>query len=85
MQRWLLGWALVSGWAALKDHSLGFEEGEQALAPAFAPDPGLLESAERHAEVGAEGVVADGPGAQLLRPPRGSGRLPHLTGVRPPG
>src|ERR1700730_15846428 len=63
--RLLLRWVLVSCRAALEDHGLGFEEGEQSLASAFPPDPGLLEAAERYAEVGAKRVVAAGTGAQL--------------------
>jgi hypothetical protein len=57
--RILPGWhrVLVSGRTALKDHGLGLFEREQPLASAFAADAGLLEPAERNAEVGAEGVA----------------------------
>src|SRR5581483_10975908 len=55
----------VAGGATFQDHALGFEEGEQPFAYAFAADPGLLEPAERHAEVTAERVVADRPRTQL--------------------
>ena len=37
----------------------------QPLAASLAPQPGLLEPAERHPEVGAERVVTHGAGAQL--------------------
>jgi hypothetical protein len=52
----------VAGRPAFQDHRLGLEEREQALGAAFAADPGLLEPAERDAEVRAEGVVADSAG-----------------------
>jgi hypothetical protein len=55
----------VAGRAALEDDELGLQEGQQSLAAAFPADAGLLEAAERDAEVGAERVVPDGAGAQL--------------------
>ena len=60
--------------ASFEDHGLGLEERQQAFLAAFAADARLLEPAERHAEVGAEGVVADGAGAQLAGDLRGPGR-----------
>lgn len=59
-RRLVLQTAVTRG-TALQDHALGFEEGEQPLAYAFTPDSGLLEPAERHAEVTAERVVANRP------------------------
>src|ERR1700684_820993 len=50
----------VPGWPAFEDHGLGLQERQQSLASALASDAGLLEPAERDAEVGAERVVADG-------------------------
>ena len=57
--------AAVRVGAAFEDHGLGLEERQQTFLAALATDPRLLEPAERHAEVGAERVVADGAGPEL--------------------
>src|SRR5436190_3140038 len=56
---------LVARGVALEDDELGLQEVRQPLVDALAADAGLLEAAERDAEVGAERVVPDRAGAQL--------------------
>ena len=55
----------VCGGPTLQDDGLRLQEGVQPLGAALAADAGLLEAAERDAEVGAERVVADRARAQL--------------------
>src|SRR4029077_10831687 len=55
----------VAARRVLEDDGLGLEERQQTLGPALAADARLLEAAERDPEVGAERVVANGPGADL--------------------
>ena len=50
----------VAPGASLQNDGLGLEERIEPFGAALAPDPGLLEAAERDPEVGSEGVVSDG-------------------------
>jgi hypothetical protein len=50
----LQGRVLVARGAALEDHGLGLQEGQQTFTAALTADAGLLEPAERDAEVGAQ-------------------------------
>src|SRR5687768_11322474 len=59
----------------LEDHRLRLQERQQTFLAAFAPDPRLLETAERHAEVGAEVVVTNSSAPQLAGDRLGSIRV----------
>src|SRR5437763_6608454 len=52
------------GGPPFEDDGLGLEERQEAFFAALTTDARLLEPAEGHAEVRAEGVVADGAGAE---------------------